>query len=418
MTQGVIMHRRRLVFVALLILAVAACTHVPSTRLLAQASRTAALINQQLDKQVNFDLSASLPEVLTQIGKQTGVPIEAQPQVWDLLPWGRETTVTAKIQNQTLREALQVITKRLGLTFVLKDEAVELQPMPPLRRLGRKSTRSELEAIFLLSETKLGLNADRPKFSELVEAIDAKLNATKPDYAIYNRSATSPDVVPQDAPVSVPRNATLLEALEAIATQTPATWYPWGERDQTSIVILAKRDQTRRLLEKEVTLRHEGTDVAQVLAELSSRCGVPFRYEPGAIQSLPPQTRGIRLVLSGASAIDALEAIAGATGLGYVVKDDNVYIWNTAAQQGAAAPRDRALAWIPTDSGLQIVITESQCPPDIREFIEAQKKKNFDALRKMMAEQGFKPTTQPAATAPSANPGKPGKATEPAGKDL
>jgi hypothetical protein len=171
-------------------------------------------------------------------------------------------------------------------------------------------------------------------------------------------------------------------------------------------------------LEKEVTLRHEGTDVAQVLAELSSRCGVPFRYEPGAIQSLPPQTRGIRLVLSGASAIDALEAIAGATGLGYVVKDDNVYIWNTAAQQGAAAPRDRALAWIPTDSGLQIVITESQCPPDIREFIEAQKKKNFDALRKMMAEQGFKPTTQPAATAPSANPGKPGKATEPAGKDL
>jgi hypothetical protein len=207
----------------------------------------------------------------------------------------------------------------------------------------------------------------------------------------------------------VPRNATLLEALEAIAIQTPATWYPWD----MSIVILPKRDQTRRLLEKEVTLRHEGTDVAQVLAELSSRCGVPFRYEPGAIQSLPPQTRSIRLVLSGASAIDALEAIAGATGLGYVVKDDNVYIWNTAAQQagGAAAPRDRSVGWFTTPEGLNIMITESQCPPDVREFIEAQKKKQIEGLRKMMAEQGFKPTnpaTQPAA------PGRPGEGTAPA----
>jgi hypothetical protein len=392
---------------------------IPSARSLGQASQTAALINQQLDKQAKLDLSGSLPQVLAQIAKQTGVPIEAQPAVYDLLPWGRETTVTAKIENQTLRDALQVITKRLGLTFVLKDEAVELQPIAALRRLGRKSNRAELEGIYLLSTTPLGLNADKSKFSELVEAIDAKLNATKPDYAIFNRSATSPDVVPQDAVVSVPRNATLLEALEAVATQTPATWYPWD----MSIVILPKRDQTRRLLEKEVTVRHEGNDVTQVLADLSARCGVPFRYEPGAIQSLPQQTRSIRLVLSGASAIDALEAVAGATGLGYVVKEDHVYVWNTAAQQAAAAPRDRTVGWIPTESGLQIVITESQCPPDIREFIEAQKKKQFDAMRKMMAEQGFKPTTtQPAAPAGAgaANPNatKPAKSAEPPGKDL
>src|SRR5688572_26305376 len=152
---------RRLVICILVL-----CALVPGSIALGQASTTAALINQQLDKQAKLELSGTLPEVLSQIAKQTGVPIEAQPQVWELLPWGRETTVTAKIENQTLREALTVITKRLGLTYALKDEVVELVPMPPLRRLGRKSNRAELEALHLLSETKLGLNADKPKFSE------------------------------------------------------------------------------------------------------------------------------------------------------------------------------------------------------------------------------------------------------------
>jgi hypothetical protein len=155
-----------------------------------------------------------------------------------------------------------------------------------------------------------------------------------------------------------------------------------------------------------------------VLAELSSRSGVPFRFEPGAIQSLPPQNRNIRLVIS-ASAIDALEAISGASGLGYLIKEDHVYLWNTIAQQ-AAAPRDRTIGWITTDTGMQLMITESQCPPDIREYIEFQKKKHYEALRKMMAEQGFKPSATQPASAPGGATKAPaqGKTAEPPGKDL
>ena len=126
--------------------------------------------NAQLDKQVKLDLSGTLPQVLSQVAKQTGVPIEAQAQVWDLLPWGRETTVTAKIENQTLREALTVITKRLGLTYALKDEVVELVPMPPLRRLGRKSNRAELEALH--AETRRRRNRAAHGSEEHKAAID------------------------------------------------------------------------------------------------------------------------------------------------------------------------------------------------------------------------------------------------------
>src|SRR4051794_12800183 len=103
MTQGVIMQR-----VAVL-LAFTASLFLCAPVVLAQNSASSALINQQLDKQAKLQLNGTLPDVMTQITKQTGVPVEAQPEVWDLLPWGRETTVTAKIENQTLREALEVI---------------------------------------------------------------------------------------------------------------------------------------------------------------------------------------------------------------------------------------------------------------------------------------------------------------------
>ena len=102
------------------------------------------------------------------------------------------------------------------------------------------------------------------------------------------------------------------------------------------------------------------------------------------------------------------------TGLAYQVKDDEVYLWNTAST--AARPRDKTIAILQTDTGLQVLITESQCPPDVREFIEHLKDKQYDALRKMMAEQGFKPT-QPA-TRPVTKPAKLAKPEEPPGKDL
>jgi hypothetical protein len=378
----------------------------------AQSSASSSLINQQLDKQSKLELNGTLPDVMQQITKQTGVPIDAADDVWTILPWGRETTVTAKIENQTLRDALKVITSKLGLRFVLKEESIELQPMAALRRLGRKSTLSELDALNQLSTTPLELKSDKTDLKTLLEAVDSKLLATKSAYAVENRTATSGNPVPQGIPVAVPRNATLLQALEAMVRQTPATWYPWGK----TIVILPKQDQIRRQLQKEITLRHDGTDVAQVLTELSQRSGVTFRYEPGTFQEMAPQSRQIKLVLN-ATVMDALEAVCGLTGLAYQVKEDEVYIWNAASN--AARPRDRTIAILQTDTGLQVLITESQCPPDVREFIEHLKDKQYDALRKMMAEQGFKPTAPATKPAPAkAAPPKPAAPEEPPGKDL
>jgi hypothetical protein len=107
-----------------------------------------------------------------------------------------------------------------------------------------------------------------------------------------------------------------------------------------------------------------------------------------------------------------------------------VYIWN-ATSNAATTARPKTIAMLQTETGMLILITDQNCPPDVREFIEYQTNKQFGALRKMMAEQGFKPsnpTTQPAgpgtgtgAKPPAGAPKKnaaPEKADEPPGKDL
>jgi hypothetical protein len=364
---------------------------ITATVALAQP-QTSALINQQLDKPgFTIELNHVLPDAMRIIAQKTGVRIEATPGVWETLPWGDQTNITAKIDNTTLRDALEAITRKLGLTFELKDQAIELQPMPALARLGRRSTQQELQALDTLSSTPANLGTERPTVRQLIEAVDQKLLEMKSPFAIESRPG---DNVVMDQPVFVARNATLLDALEALHADTRATWYPWGK----SVVIVPKEDQVRNQLSKPLNVRYPGTDIVQVLTELSQKAGVQFEIEPGAIQRIPPESRRIKLELYEASITKALEAIAGVTGLGYVVNEQGVYIWNT-ANTATGGSRDPIMGMIQLDNGMQILVPASQIPPDMQEYLRTRTKRELDKIRQMMKEEGFKPT--PAATQPS-----------------
>ena len=359
---------------------------------LSHAQESSALISKALDDQFNLTIDATLPNAMEIITKNTGVPMREDPAIWDLLPWGRETKIQAKFENVTLRDAMRAITRTLGLRMVLRDEYVEIQPMPALKRLAQRASRDELRALDILSTRMLNMGEDHPTLARLLEAIDLKLAAEKEaQFAIENRTT---DIIPQDKRVFVPRNATLMDALDSLPKDTRATWYPWGK----SILIVTKEDRTRRLLSKPLTIRpgDRGMDVLQMLMDLSNRTGVAFEFQPGAIQSLPAEARLVRGVFDNAPAQQILEGIAGATGLAYAIQDDKVIVTSGAA--GAAAPRDRAIGFIQLDNGLQVLIPTSQVPPDILEYIRHKSQKQLDQIREMMIEEGFKPSTRPATT--------------------
>lgn len=358
--------------------------------------QTSALINQALDKKVEqMSLNALLPAALDQITQQTGVPVKADPAVWDLLPWGRETNIKAKIENQPLRETFDAITRKLGLRWELKNEQVIVEPVGALRRLARRATVQELGCLDTLMGVPFEQNGTLT-VKDVLDAIDAKLAANKSQFVIDRPSA---DVGPLDMKVEVPRNSTAFEALNKVAAQTQLTWYPWGK----SVVVLPKPDEVRRQLARTVTARYNGVDVTQVLNELSQKAGVRFDVEPGALQQIPPESRSIRLVLDDYSIQSALDSLGGVTGLDYMVKGDGVYVWNQ-NPNNANAPRDRILLTMPVrGTDITVWIPESQVPSDIREYVKQKQAKGFEDLRQMMREEGFKPSTpatKPAAAKP------------------
>lgn len=366
----------------------------------AQQISSSALINEQLDKVVKLDINATLPRAMQAIGDQTGVRIIADPIVWDLLPWGQDTNIQAKIENQTLRQGLTAITRKLGLTFELTDEAVQVQPMPALRRLGRRASLQELEALDYLSITPANPGNQPLTPEQALALIDQRLVDAKSPFAIENRAGIfAPGEAGTGTAGTFARNATLMDVLETLSQRTNATWYPWGK----SIVILPKIELTRSLLNKTISVRYDGVDVQQVLLELSQRAGVPFSIEPGAITKIAPEAHNIRLILDNTSISQALDTIGGFTGLGYRADANRVYIWySLPTPQSAAASRDPVEAILHLDNGVDVLLKHSEIPDDLRAYIQHRTQKQFDALRTMMKEENFTPpppATQPAAPA-------------------
>ena len=192
--------------------------------------------------------------------------------------------------------------------------------------------------------------------------------------------------------VSVPRNATLADALDAIAKETPLAWGPWGR----SVLIKPKEGWVRDQLEKQITRNFVAVDVGQVLSDLTDYSGVDLTIEPGALQKVPPQARTIRLELQYQPVAKVLEMIAGFTGLNYSVNERGVYVWNPSNTGAGGSSQDPVIAMLTlTDSGMQVMIRQSDIPEDLRQYIRHRKGKEFEKLREFMKEQGFKPTTQP-----------------------
>lgn len=369
-----------------------------SSQTLLNAQTSSALINAALDKQVNleFPTNTPLPKVMEAITRDTGVPLKASDDLYELLPWGEQTGLSVKSQNQTLREALNVITPRLGMTYVLTDQAIELQPMPALKRLGKRATVEELEVLDLLSRTPAGISGDRVPVSKVLEAVDKKLEELKSPFAVENRAL---DRVPGSTPVTIARNATLLEALEAIPQYTGATWSPWGK----TLVVVAKEDHVRNQLARTITVRYNDAELVTVLDELSKRAGVPFTTDAGALQQVSPEYRTVKLVFDNVPIRQALDNISAITGLAYTIDGNGVHLAMPSATADAskAAARDPVLAIVKLENGMELLLPTSQVPEDVREYIKSKVDQTVAALRKQMDAEGFKPTTKPA-TQPAA----------------
>jgi hypothetical protein len=365
------------------------------------AANSAALINAALDKPIAFKLDNSpLPKVLESIEDKTGVPVRVSNDAYNVLPYGTETPITATVEHLSLRDALAAIAGKLGLRVELRQEFVELVPHPALRRLGRRVTLQELRTLDVLSSRPIDLSkSENANAMTLIRTVDASLATFDKELAakgqqpakivVEIRSAGGDDASAPAAAVMLSRGATLLDALEAMAAQSKLTWYPWGD----SVVVLPKRDVIRGLLERPISAHYDGVDVAQVLIDLAKKGGVEFSVEPGAIQRVPPEFRIVKLSAD-ASLRQVLEGLQGYTGLGYIVNDDGIYLWNQNSSPPAAAGRGRVVATVTIAPGATALVREEDLSQAARDVIETKRKAAAQALEASLVPTG--PTTEPA----------------------
>jgi hypothetical protein len=285
------------------------------------SSSDSAAINQALDQPLPpFRSHEKISATLVHLSGQTGVHITAAESAWDALPYGPDTVLTVNMRNVTLRQALDRIARRVGLIYTIGADGVILEPTPPLARMGHRASMEDLALLDLLA----GAPADLPPDTtvhDLVRVVDRRLFYLHQPYAIQDRAF---DPANDGQPLSIPRNATLMDALEQIPQQTDATWYPSGSR----LLIVSKVDAIRTMLSKPVDLRFDDESIEQVLSDLSDRCGVSFIYAPGALQRIPPAYRRVSLTLHRATVDQTLSIISGQTGLTFEPTADGVKITN------------------------------------------------------------------------------------------
>jgi hypothetical protein len=203
---------------------------------------------------------------------------------------------------------------------VLTPEAVELRPMPALQRLGRRATVDELGVLDLLASNPLqgaAANANPPAaggaqgrqtISQVLQAVDQRLIELKSP--VRGRIPRRLVGVKDNQPISVPRNATIAEALDAIAKETPLAWGPWGH----SVLVKPKEAWVRDQLEKPITRRFVGDGRRAGAERLAASGGVEVTIEPGAFQRLPQPARRLDLELVNTTIREALDKIAASRG--------------------------------------------------------------------------------------------------------
>ena len=184
----------------------------------------------------------------------------------------------------------------------------------------------------------------------------------------------------------------MLGALEAIAEQTSATWFPWGD----SFIILPKEQWVRRRLDSPINVSSLEIDVEDALYELQRASGVAFTIEPGALQHVPEKYRRIHLYVPEKSVRDALQSLSGITGLGYTVTDDGIHIYHAASGLQRPVPggpqAERPAVLVPLGNGTSLLLYPDELPRDLREQLDARRQQAIEALRESLPSPATEPS--------------------------
>lgn len=269
-----------------------------------------AEIIQALDRPISLELDdVPIRKAVGAFSEKAGIPIRVAAGTLGLLPYGSQTKLSARIEEQPFGLSLSAILLPLGLEYEPAGAELLIKPTQALRRIADRAAWEELELIHKLYS--------QPWSEELAESLKFQFRGMPTGDAEANRQT----LLRLAASVGAGSAA---EVLEHASAQYGWTWHPDGER----VVILTQTQQIEEQLDRRINkLRYNNIDVREALLDLANRAGVLLQFEPGALVSAgPTQTNRFSLTLENTTIRQAFEIIAGETGLSYIVEPGGVRI--------------------------------------------------------------------------------------------
>lgn len=344
-------------------------------------------LQRKLDAPVRLTLqNTPLPGVFQALSHQSGVPIEVSPDTYDFLPYGQDTRLDVSLPGQPLRNTLTNMLAPQALTWEVHDQAVRVQPAEPLYRMARRASYEELRRLgaLMTSRVKNAAGGEASATLAVATGMENWKVILPPDWT-EEQVAQWRQRLAQAAP-----DAIAADWLDA-ACGRELTWYLDGDK----IVVLSRRDQVLRQLERRVTLQYRDTPLMTVLLDLARLGRVKLAPAPGVMNYLPPAVRqSFTLSVRDASIDQTLKVISGSTGLEFPVSAEGLAVRRAAEvplapieSRGAdagAAPGVFVQTVIPTSGGreLRVFFVPTDMSPELQAALEAERQRVVRELEK------------------------------------
>lgn len=317
-------------------------------------------------------------EAVELLAEETGVIIEFDRLILGCLPYGSRTKVTATAENRPLKEILGALLRPLAATYAPEGGRIMIRPLPPLMRICRRATWDEVALIEKLYST--------PWSRELADSLKFQFQ----DMPDVNAQANRKKIYDLAGSVGAGSAA---RVLEYACKQHGWEWYP----DGNAISFCTRTRQVERQLERTMTAQYNEVPLQKVLLDVLGRAGLELKMEPGVLSSLPTQqVERFLMDVENVTVRQALELVAGMTGLGYFIEPDGVRIAastftagstsSDAAQSAAALRLTNPIVGqitIPGEHGItySFFIRRKDLPPELGELVEQQLPEYVERLR-------------------------------------
>ncbi|MGC9453639.1 MAG: hypothetical protein ACP5HU_02135 [Phycisphaerae bacterium] len=298
-------------------MACAALAAVAAATAPAAAQNTDVRVQQALDRPVNLEIpDAPVTEVMDQLSAMTGVKFVLDDRVAERLPYGLQSRMSVTLRDVTLRKALTPMLAPQALQWRVEQDTVRIVPAPALARMTRRATYEELQLLGTLYSAELSTTEEPDGALEQMRRL-----AEKDNLKLSLEPEAERSEVLRKANAELP--ATGAEWLEAMCEPHDWTWHVSGDR----IVVIEQTEQVRRQLARQVSLRYQEAELVAVLLELAQKADVHLSIDPDTFNYVPAETReSFNLIMSDATISQALEVIAGVTGLAFETTSDGLQV--------------------------------------------------------------------------------------------